>query len=428
LLDDALRYNEKLSRETTDSFFVATDIPCTLIDSEGQVQYSCGRGCSECGLCAEIEKVTGKQNGCADIQIYGLMQAERFGGKYVYFCPMGLTCFISPIIIADTIIGALVAGPLLMIDQNDFLKYDLIEKHNIPLEMTGYFEELIKNIPRASPEKVNSFSTILFNQASFIASTAQEKQLIKNKQSQELQGQIGHYLMSIKGASDDIPPYPFEKERELHASILDCDKQSSQRLLNEILGYIFLHSGGEFTVIRSRVLELIVLISRAAVDGGADANDIFSLNNKYINEINIFYTVDDLCLWLTSILTKFTDYVFNFKDVKHLDIIHKALEYMRHRYREKISLELVSEHVYISPSYFSKIFKEEMKCNFNTYLNRIRIEKAKHLLISEKVKLIDVAGLVGFEDQSYFSKVFKKHTGVTPGYYREQRGKIRKTM
>ena len=425
MISDTPGFNEKLAKESAEAFYSATGIPCTLIDNSGTSLYSCGSGCADCKLCEEIEKITGNRIARGDFQSYGLVQAERFGGKYIYFCPMGLTCFISPIMDDDSCIAAFAAGPLLMVDSSDFLEYDLMEKMSIPTGYREHFTHLVSLIPDVTPEKVNSFSTILFNQAAFISSTIEEKKIIKNKESQELQGQIGHYLMSIKGAAEDAPPYPFEKERELSEFIINCDKQNSQRVLNELLGYIFLYSGGDFPMIRSRMLELIVLISRAAVDGGADSLDIFALNNRCLSDIYSFTNVDDLCLWLASILNKFTDYAFNFKDVKHLDIIHKSLEYMRHKYREKISLDTVSEYVYLSPSYFSKIFKEEMKCNFNTYLNRLRIDKAKQLLLSENVKLIDVAGLVGFEDQSYFSKVFKKHTGVTPGYFREKRGKIR---
>jgi YesN/AraC family two-component response regulator len=79
--------------------------------------------------------------------------------------------------------------------------------------------------------------------------------------------------------------------------------------------------------------------------------------------------------------------------------------------------------VFLSPAYFSRIFKEEMGENFNSYVNLIRIEAAKKLLLNEQVPLVDISSLVGFEGQSYFSKVFKKMTGMTPGRFREARGR-----
>jgi len=64
-----------------------------------------------------------------------------------------------------------------------------------------------------------------------------------------------------------------------------------------------------------------------------------------------------------------------------------------------------------------------MDCRFMAYLNKIRIEKGRHLLKNTDIPLVDIAGLVGYEDQSYFTKVFKRLTGVSPGKYRESGGR-----
>ncbi|MGI6777080.1 MAG: helix-turn-helix transcriptional regulator [Acetivibrionales bacterium] len=167
------------------------------------------------------------------------------------------------------------------------------------------------------------------------------------------------------------------------------------------------------------------MLSRAALEGGADVEQIFGLNYKYLSEIHSFSTVEELTYWLSKIMVRFTDCVFNLTDVKHVDVIYKAIDYVKRNYMKKITLEEVASQVYLSPSYFSKIFKEEMKINFNTYLNQIRIEMSKKLLLDDSIVLVDVSNLVGYEDQSYFSKVFKKMTGVSPGKYRESRGQIK---
>jgi two-component system response regulator YesN len=66
-----------------------------------------------------------------------------------------------------------------------------------------------------------------------------------------------------------------------------------------------------------------------------------------------------------------------------------------------------------------------MKCNFNTYVNRIRIERSKQLLLQDTLNLADISNMVGYEDQSYFSKVFKRVVGITPGRYRLSRGNLK---
>ena len=97
---------------------------------------------------------------------------------------------------------------------------------------------------------------------------------------------------------------------------------------------------------------------------------------------------------------------------------------MNNHYSEKIILDDVAAETLLSPAYFSKIFKEQTNDNFTHYLNKLRIEKSKSLLRNSSISLVDIAGMVGYEDQSYYSKVFKKITGSTPGKYRDTRGLI----
>lgn len=74
--------------------------------------------------------------------------------------------------------------------------------------------------------------------------------------------------------------------------------------------------------------------------------------------------------------------------------------------------------MHLHPSYFSTVFKNATGLSFKEYLNKVRIEESKILLQNTDFSIIDIAVAVGFEDQSYFSKVFKKYTGTTPKQFR----------
>ena len=74
--------------------------------------------------------------------------------------------------------------------------------------------------------------------------------------------------------------------------------------------------------------------------------------------------------------------------------------------------------MHLHPSYFSTVFKNSTGLSFKEYLNKVRIEESKILLLNTDFSIIDIAIAVGFEDQSYFSKVFKKYTGTTPKQFR----------
>ena len=89
---------------------------------------------------------------------------------------------------------------------------------------------------------------------------------------------------------------------------------------------------------------------------------------------------------------------------------------------KKITLDDIADNVYLSRTYISRIFKEEMKVTLTKYINKIRIDKSKQLLLDSSLTLADVANLTGFDDQSYYSKTFRSITGMSPGKYREKHG------
>ena len=164
------------------------------------------------------------------------------------------------------------------------------------------------------------------------------------------------------------------------------------------------------------------MLSRAAIEGGADTEEIFGLNHNYLLDIDKFTNIDQLSYWLSKVLARFTDCVFNLANVRHKDAIFKAVSYIKKHYMEKLTLEEVAGYVYLNPSYFSKIFKEELGCTYISYLNNIRVSISKKLLLDSSVKLTDISGLVGYEEQSYYTKVFKKLAGMTPGLFRKSMG------
>lgn len=412
------------AKKNLKAYSKSTGVESFIIDSKGNFVYSYSQNSEMCGLCKKIQHTGDRKTDCASVHLYGSYQAERFGGKYVYFCPMGFVHWASPLTINDTFIGACIGGPVLMVDPDEFMLNDIIKENGLSDDQVNEMNEYINNVSVIEPERVNNLSELL----SIVADSISEQKSLKHEkknQSDELQSNISqwiHYMKSIDDKDNTYSNYPFEKEKALLSKIAIGDKHESQKILNEILGYIFFSSGSDFNIIRARILELIVLLSRAAVEGGADVEEIFGLNFKYLSEIYQYKTTEDLTYWLSRIMARFTDCVFNLADIRHKDTIYKAVDYIKRHYIEPITLDDVANHVYLNSSYFSKIFKNEMNCTFVSYVNKVRINASKSLLADNTIPLSDISTLAGFDDQSYFTKVFKKEVGITPGKYRATRG------
>ena len=103
-------------------------------------------------------------------------------------------------------------------------------------------------------------------------------------------------------------------------------------------------------------------------------------------------------------------------------VVQEAKDYIAAHYMEKLSLDMVASHVYLNPSYFSRIFTEVEGISFIDYLQQVRVQQAKRLLVDPRYKVYEVADLVGYPNFKHFLKVFKKFEQKTPSQYRETAG------
>lgn len=99
--------------------------------------------------------------------------------------------------------------------------------------------------------------------------------------------------------------------------------------------------------------------------------------------------------------------------------VNKALEYINEHYNEELTLQKVANVVGISPGYLSTLFNQDLQRGFSDYLNKVRVDKACIFLEQNYFKSYEVAYKVGFRDEKYFSKVFKKIMGQSPSEYRK---------
>lgn len=114
------------------------------------------------------------------------------------------------------------------------------------------------------------------------------------------------------------------------------------------------------------------------------------------------------------------------KDEKSDSMKNQALAehirvYLETHYMEDISLQDAAEQLHYSDAYFCRFFKQNFDKSFIMYLSELRIEKAKELLADITVNIKEIGQEVGYRDSSYFTKVFKRITGVTPSEYRYQK-------
>lgn len=346
-------------------------------------------------------------NACEAFQthLFGAYEAQRWEGKYIYYCPRGLVFAAAlPYTTEAVAEHCVIAGPVIMENSSE----DAFED---PLGDP----DALRGVPRLSTRQVRSLCELLAAALTPFPKEAQAASAGWNSQAM---------MQTMYDYTRKSPPndYPIEQERALQEHIRAGNKEAAQRLLNELLAQLYAGTGSDLARAKPRIRELLVLMNRAAIDGGADAEEIFSLCCRYEEELDSFRRIEDLNRWLGMVLHRFIGFVFDFNAIRHQNVIFKTTDYIKEHLAERISLDQAAAQVYLSKSYFCRIIKSELGCTFTEYVNRLRIERSKALLRSPQLSIAEISLAVGFDDQSYFTRIFKKQTGLSPGKFREQRG------
>ncbi|MDR1588406.1 MAG: helix-turn-helix domain-containing protein [Treponema sp.] len=417
------------AREVLKFYETATETAVAVLDSAG---HPVGNSIDEtyssgvfrfCAFCKKHQSALGNPSGedehpCTQMHINGIREARQSGGIYIYLCDMGFLFWASPLITAGHLAGALIAGGVLGIDRQQAA--DWIREPD-GAELTREEREFLLNAKEKKVDEIKSLAQTLLLCAEHISHNTEDyRETLKRLGEQE--ESFSTQIRLFRGDNDIPPPsYALDRERTFLAALRRGDNDAGRKILGELLENILVASHHNFESMKLRAIELVVILSREAVTPDKSEDSIIlETNNRYIKRIQESKNTEELTDILYLIVDRMAGRIFSFQGIRHASALRKAERYIWENYTRKICLKEIAEASGLSAPYFSSIFKEEMGENLSTYLNRLRVERAATMLIESDMSLNKIAEACGFEDQSWFSKIFKSYTGKSPGKYREQ--------
>jgi len=172
------------------------------------------------------------------------------------------------------------------------------------------------------------------------------------------------------------------------------------------------HFEQEYLLISNRWYKNYNILANSANLFGKRAMLYFDENGKFMLEEYKERIRREIAVFLKKVKRK--------QQKRNNNIIYEIEKYLQHNFNREIKLQEISEHFYISREYVSRKFKQEFNVNISDYIVQIRINKAKSLLKNSQLKIYEIANMVGYQDDKYFRKVFKKIVGITPNEYRDK--------
>ncbi len=220
---------------------------------------------------------------------------------------------------------------------------------------------------------------------------------------------------------------PYDRIRELYlfqepmllAAIRRGDRGEARRIINHVLVHIYSAGEERSDLLKGLLLELVVMISRAAVEAGAVQSEVLGLNFRFLTELATINDDDeDLATWLRQTLEHVFSTIERQENFTPPLLVGKALDFMRTNLHRDISRDETARHAGISPSHFSRLLKERTGRSFTELLRQCRVDLACDLLRTTEKSLAEIADACGFCDQSHFTHIFQDVKGVTPKLFR----------
>ncbi len=352
---------------------------------------------------------------------FAAYQAERLGGSYVYLCPFGLLHLAAPVVFDERLAYALVCGPAVL----DAIDDEVITAATGALPASLLSKDAVAawlhSVPRKSPGEAQSLSYLLSRVALSLCDAAGVAYLRRaSEQSRATETtEYLDYLSTMAGSGDGV--YPVELDRRLTDCVAQGDRAGALAELDQIEAAVRSY-GSDVEAARARILELVVLLSRAAIAGGADVEQVFGLEYGFLSRLRALDSVESLVAWLRRVLARFTDLVFDLRHLRYSAHLSKLLRYVHDNFRDEVSLDGAAKAVGLSSGYLSRILKSELHTSFKAYLARVRLQEARRLLRSTTLPVGEVAYRCGYPDHSYFTAVFRKATGRSPSEFRQSVG------
>ncbi len=198
--------------------------------------------------------------------------------------------------------------------------------------------------------------------------------------------------------------------------LLEQDSKAIDKYLEETFYTLRITEGITPDKITNISIKLLLCLKKAADELTVNDYKI----NEYLNNLIEYMATNETIYELEDTLREEChEFIKDIGSYEYTPVIRQVVNYVNLNYNEKLSIKTLSQSYNINTSYLGQVFTKEVGMSFSDYVNKVKNEKAKELLLTSNLKINDIAKTVGFEDTSYFYRKFKNYFGVNPQAFRE---------
>ena len=227
-------------------------------------------------------------------------------------------------------------------------------------------------------------------------------------------------------SEENIPLQDVHNTLELEQTVMTMVRKGDIAALREWIKAAPAVRGGiiaaeQLRQMKNTFIVTVTLASRAAIRGGMDVEEAFSLSDAYIQKCELLSNPEQIMNLQYHMILEYTQKVERIRLGKRPGkLVIDVANYIQHHLSEPITAEEIAKELYLSRPYLSRKFIEETGESLTDFILKEKTEEAKRLLRYSDKTLTAISNYLGFSSQSHFSRVFKKYALCTPGEYREK--------
>ncbi len=342
---------------------------------------------------------------------YSLQEALHWGEPYLFRPAAGMISWMVALIDQHTVLGGLLGGEVRPQGQGLEASVQGLVSQGVTLLAARRY---VARLPVWRAERIREAAVGLekiFYQVSGWHPLLLEENRLKTAQQRQIAETIEHQKKIGQTA------YPIGKERMLLSLIRAGDQNGARRVLNEMLGAMYLFSP-KLAVLRARSIEMMGYLTRTAVEDSPLMEPLIERNHQWMRKLIGAPDFETLSHVLMQALDDFMQGIYVHGFNMYNPKASRILDFVAQHYTTPITLAQIAVATDLSVSRVSHIVKQNTGKSILQHIMQLRIQKAMQLLKRSSFSCSEIAYEVGFCDQSYFIKHFKRLTGTTPRRYR----------
>ncbi len=383
------------------------------MDARGRALWSL-RGCP---LCARLSSSRRQEELCGDHERRSVEESLRWGEPYISVCPFGLVTFAVPLSRDKKLVAGLVSGFCIFPQMQKDIREDVLRGIRRFRLRTRVGPRSRLSFPVVPSDILRRNAALLFDLTGRYG--ANDLEMIHESRERSIQQfTIANFLEDARKEKQDLVSSLVRMQNEIIDKVVLGDLSGSREIINRYLGAILLETGMNFNRLKVRLLELIVIISRAAIEKGISAEGLLGPRYSFLTDINAAENFDDLFWKVTKVLENFNRTVLEEIGRKAWAHMTRMKDHVQKHFTEKVSAAEVAAVAGLSVSRALHLFHTESGMSLSAFIARRRIDFAKYLLSNTDRSIAAIATDCGFFDQSHFSRTFASLEGLPPLRYR----------